>query len=291
LAPVSEAAQATQLLGFAFRRLVRAGEHRTARHGALRASAETAATRLDRLVLHPLSRLLADHRLVIVPSETLQSVPWSALPSCRGRPVTVSPSAVLWLRSTRRDRRSSGRTVVISGPGLPGATSEARAVATLYPTAELIEGSAATAGAVLRAMQGADLVHLACHGRLRSDNPLFSSLSLGDGPLTVYDLEQQSAPPRHIVLAGCNTAIAHTVAADEVIGAAAALLTVGTSTLVASVLAIPDLAAVNLMTAYHKALRAGMSPSVALAEVQGSVESEDPAVIAAAAGFICMGRG
>jgi CHAT domain-containing protein len=291
LASVSEAAQAAQLLGFAFRRLVRAGEHRTARHGALRASADTAAIRLDRLVLHPLSRLLADHRLVIVPSETLQSVPWSALPSCRGRPVTVSPSAVLWLRATRRDRMSSGRTVVISGPGLPGATSEARAVATLYPTAELIEGSAATAGTVLRAMQGADLVHLACHGRLRSDNPLFSSLSLGDGPLTVYDLEQQSAPPRHIVLAGCNTAIAHTVAADEVIGAAAALLTAGTSTLVASVLAIPDLAAVNLMTAYHKALRAGMSPSVALAEVQGSVESEDPAVIAAAAGFICMGRG
>jgi CHAT domain-containing protein len=202
----------------------------------------------------------------------------------------VSPSAVLWLRATRRCTTSSGRTVVISGPGLPGATREARAVARLYPTAELFEGTAATAGRALRAMRGADMAHLACHGRLRSDNPLFSSLTLGDGPLTVYDLEQQSEPPAQVVLAGCNTAVAHTEA-DEVIGAAAALLTAGTSTLVASVIAIPDRATVDLMTGYHAALRAGMSPAAALAQVQVSVDTEDPAAIAAAAGFICMGSG
>lgn len=291
LAPMSDVAHATRFLAFALRRLASADGHRTDRPGDVRASAQAAANRLDRLVLRPLAPLLADHRLVIVPNESLRSVPWSVLPSCRGRPVTVSPCAVLWLRATRRCRPSSGRTVVISGPGLPGAASEARAIAKLYPTAELIEGGAATAANVLRAMRGADLAHLACHGRLRSDNPLFSSLALGDGPLTVYDLEQQPEPPKHVVLAGCNTAVTHTVAADEVIGAAAALLTAGTSTLLASVIAIPDRATVDLMTGYHESLRAGMSPAEALASAQADVDPEDHIGTAAAAAFICLGAG
>ena len=39
------------------------------------------------------------------------------------------------------------------------------------------------------------VAHLAAHGRFRADNPLFSSIDLADGPLTVYDLESLEEAP------------------------------------------------------------------------------------------------
>ena len=43
---------------------------------------------------------------------------------------------------------------------------------------------------MLTALDGAWLAHIAAHGIFRADSPLFSSLRMHDGPLTVYDFEQ-----------------------------------------------------------------------------------------------------
>ena len=51
-------------------------------------------------------------------------------------------------------------------------------------------GIGAVTGAVIGA---ADTCHIAAHGTVRPDNPLFSSLLLDDGPYTVFDLEQLGA--------------------------------------------------------------------------------------------------
>ena len=51
------------------------------------------------------------HRLVIIPSASLASLPWRLVPGIRGRIVTVAPSATFWARrssSTRHPDRSSG---------------------------------------------------------------------------------------------------------------------------------------------------------------------------------------
>ena len=81
------------------------------------------------------------------------------------------------------------QVTIAAGPGLPGACDEADAVAAIHRTTAL-QGSSATVQAVTAALHRADLVHLAAHGRVRADNPLFSSLRLADGPLTVVDLER-----------------------------------------------------------------------------------------------------
>ena len=66
--------------------------------------------------------------------------------------------------------------------------------------------------------------HIACHGHFRRDSPMFSSLILADGPLTVYDLESLATPPSLVVLPACNAGIAAVSVGDELIGTASALL-------------------------------------------------------------------
>lgn len=70
----------------------------------------------------------AGRPLVLVPTGALAAVPWPMLAGLRGRPVTVAPSAQLWLELCER-RARPGPVVVVAGPGLPGARREAHDVA------------------------------------------------------------------------------------------------------------------------------------------------------------------
>ncbi|HZM53552.1 MAG TPA: CHAT domain-containing protein, partial [Acidimicrobiales bacterium] len=154
-----------------------------------------------------------------------------------------------------------------------------------------LTGADATVAAVSAAMDGAALVHVAAHGRLRSDNPLFSSLLMVDGPLTVYDLERLGRPPHHVVLAACEAALPHVISIDEVLGLAAALLAQGTTSLIAPVISVVDQETVPLMLNYHAKIRAGRSAAEALAIVQTEAAAHGHAYWASAAAFVCMGAG
>jgi tetratricopeptide (TPR) repeat protein len=277
---------------FALHRLAKPRTGLTDRADAAAAVLARAAAFFDDRLLRPLRAQLQDRPLVVIPTGALQSLPWSILPSCIGRPVTVSPSAMLWHQAVTRERPNTfAPVVVVAGPGLPGATTEASTIAKLYPEPTLLLGDAATASAVTASMDGAALLHLAAHGCVRSDNPLFSSLKLADGPLTVYELERLARPPHHVVLAACDTGRPQMVAGQEMLGFGAAMLGGGTATLVAPVLPVPDAATVPLMRSYHLGLRSGLSPAQALANAQAQVDPADTAGRAAAAGFVCLGAG
>jgi tetratricopeptide (TPR) repeat protein len=291
LGPCSPVRRELLHLPFALRRLA---DGRT--HPESVAAATAALTRvseqLDDILLRPLQAALRDRPLVVVPTGPLQSMPWSVLPSCIGRSVTVAPSATLWhLARQRLPANPSARIVTVAGPGLPGAHTEAEAIARLYPGAIQLLDAAADAQHVAEAMTAATLVHVAAHGHLRSDNPLFSSLRLADGPFTVYDLERLSRAPHQVVLAACDTGRAQVVAGEEVLGLTSALLGQGTATLVAPVIPVPDAETTPLMLAYHTELRAGRPPAEALARAQEKTRTQGPLALAAAAGFVCLGAG
>jgi len=180
--------------------------------------------------------------------------------------------------------------VIVAGPGLPGAREEAAAVARLYPGAVVLTGAEATVES-LGAASGASLVHVAAHGQLRADNPLFSALIVADGPCTLYDLDRLTRPPHHVILAACETAKMHALAGDEVLGFASALLVQGTTSLVAPVIPVPDTLTVSLMLRYHRRLLAGLAPAAALAAAQQEAGDDGPAAQATAAAFVCLGAG
>lgn len=292
LGPLDAAREAQAHVPFALHRLARPHAGSAGRVAAATSVLRHAADTFDAALLRPLLGVLRDRPLVVVPTRTLQSLPWSILPSCAGRPVTISPSAALWHRAMTEPRPPAGApVVVVAGPGLPGATTEAQTIAGLYGRRTLLVGRSATSAAVVASMDGAAQVHLAAHGSVRSDNPLFSSVTLADGPLTVYELERLAHPPAQVTLAACDTGRPQAVTGEEILGFGAALLSGGTATLVAPVVPVSDAATVRLMRSYHEGLVSGRSPAEALAVAQTDIDRRDVEARAAAAGFVCLGAG
>ena len=127
----------------------------------------------------------------------LHGIPWALLPTLAERSFSSVPSAAQWLRAsaaTTTDER-------LRAPGRPrprhrrGGGAGAREAASRTPCSST--ESRATVEAAMAALDGAGLAHVAAHGHFRADSPLFSSLELADGPLTVHDLErlQRGAVP------------------------------------------------------------------------------------------------
>jgi tetratricopeptide (TPR) repeat protein len=238
------------------------------------------AAEVDELLFGPLRGVIADRPLVVVPAGDGHEVPWAALPSCVGRAVSVVPSVSAWLRSVSAVRRSGGR-VWVAGPRLRHAVAEARSLHAAHG-GELLVGRQAKVAAVLAAMDGAELVHIAAHGRFRDDQPLFSAVDLADGPLFGYDVQRLRRPPRMVVLSACDAGRAVVHPGGEMMGLATALLRAGTSTVVASVLPVSDRQAVGLVTRLHAGMRGGLGPAAALAAAQ---------VVHGDLGFVCFGAG
>ena len=277
-----------EALLFALRRMALSTEAPGAL-AAARKSAEQAAARLDAALLDPLSEVVADRPMVLVPPGAQQALPWSALPSCHKRHLTVAPSAAMWLRAARTGAET-GKVLLACGPGLEGAAAEIDDLAAAYQVTPLT-GPDATVTATLDAVDGAAVAHIAAHGRVRSDNPLFSALELADGQLTVYDLERLARAPSLVLLPACQSGVGHVLAGDEVMGLTAALFSLGTRTVVATVIPIPDEATRAMMVTLHAGLRRGLTPAEALTQARIAADPDNPVEAAAAAAFVCYGAG
>lgn len=244
--------------------------------------------RLQEAILGDAVRLVPEGPVVLAPTARLHGLPWALLPVLNDRPFSVVPSAGQLLRARATPRPSDPRTVLVTGPGLATGGAEVPVLAGRHPDAVLLDGTSATLEAVLAQLDGADLVHLAAHGRFRADSPLFSALDLADGPLTVHDLERLRRAPYRVVLSACESGVLAPVGAEELLGLAAALFSLGTAGLVSSVAEVNDAATAELMVDLHAALAAGRDPATALHEVRraavpGSVEA------ATAAAFLALG--
>ncbi len=247
------------------------------------ASARKQADRLDAQLIQPLAKLIGDRELVIVPTGALYAVPWGVLPTLRGRPTVVAPSATAWLAANRVEDRPVGSTVLVRGPGLPAAVGEIDKLGAHYTTAALMSGDDATAASVLKSLDGAEIAHLAAHGVHEPENALFSRLDLSDGPLYAHEITGLAHPPRQVVLAACELALNRIRPGDEPLGFASALLASGSQMVVAPLSRVGDRACAAAMDDYHRSLAAGARPAVALADAIAADPLRRP--------FVCLGSG
>jgi tetratricopeptide (TPR) repeat protein len=283
-----DAIRAADFAPFALRRLARGRAGDSA--DSARAILDAAGPELQEAILGPAAAQLGDGPVVVVPPGKLHAVPWALLPALGSRVFSVAPSAQAWMRARAAKPPGSRRVALARGPGLTTDGAEVPVLAEMYSGATVLSDDQATAERVLSAIDGAWLAHIAAHGRFRADSPLFSSLLMRDGPLTVYDFEQLRRAPYRLVLSSCDSGVLAPAGADELLGLVSSLLPLGTAGIVAGVVPLNDDALVPLMVSLHRHLLAGQS----LAESMYSVRLDaagDPVQQVAAISLVALGAG
>lgn len=283
-----DALRATDFARFALRRLARgrAGDDPDSALAILR----SAGPDLQHAVLGEAARQLPDGPVVVVPPGKLHAIPWALLPALTGRPFSVAPSASAWLRAQAASPPEHRHVTLVAGPDLITGGAEVPTIAGLYDEVTVLSGTDATADRVLGALDGAWLAHVAAHGTFRADSPMFSSLRMYDGPLTVYDFERLERAPYRLVLPSCDSGLLAPAGADELLGLVSSLLPLGTAGIVAGVVPLNDHAIVPLMIDLHGSLRAGLSLAESLRAIRCDCAG-DPARQGAALSLIALGAG
>jgi tetratricopeptide (TPR) repeat protein len=284
----ADAVRAADFARFALRRIARGrpGDDPDSAAAILKA----VGPQLQEAVLGPAVGLLGDGPLIVVPPGRLHGIPWAVLPALASRAFSVAPSAAAWLRASAATPPDRQHVVLARGPGLSTDGAEVPLVAELYDDATALSGADATAGKVLAALDGAWLAHVAAHGTFRADSPMFSSLRLHDGPLTVYDFEQLQRAPYRLVLPSCDSGVLAPAGADELLGLVSSLLPLGTAGIAAAVVPLNDVAVVPLMVELHKFLRAGETLAASMLRVRRSAAA-DIVQHAAARSLLTLGAG
>jgi tetratricopeptide (TPR) repeat protein len=222
-------------------------------------------------------------KLVIVPHGLLHQIPFHALFDgerylLERFEISYAPSARVYSLCQQQAPQVWDKALVMSVPDplVPAVTEEARAVGRHLPGAEVLSDGRATTEALRSASSGCSVLHLACHGLFRSDNPMFSSLKLHDGWLTAADVMQLDLSGALVTLSACESGRNEVFAGDELIGLARAFLGVGASTLVVSLWLVQDEATAELMGKYYERLRDGDKPAEALRTAQLEIKGERP---------------
>ncbi len=229
------------------------------------ASCARSLARLDEALLAPLG---VTRRLVIVSTGVLGQLPWGMLGSLRGVPAVVTPSVTAWHGAATADPSRSREIVAIAGPGVDRGADEVASVVRAWaptPVRAVVEDEA-TSAAFTAAMSQARVAHVAAHGVHQTENPLFSSVRLADGPLFAHELDQSTRTPEHVVLSACELGLATVRPGDEALGLTSVLLHLGTRSVVAGVARVSDDLAAAAMSDYHARLRSGADSAHALAD-------------------------
>lgn len=229
----------------------------------------------QQLIAPMLPLLTGSKRLAIIPHGLLHHLPFAALYDGRSYLVeqfelTIAPSVTVLNTCRSRSPRQQGRTLIlgVEDPLIPFARQEATAVSACLPGARLLLGEQATLNALQCEAADCTLLHLACHGLFRRDNPLFSALKLQDGWLTATDVLQLRLPGAFVALSACESGRSEVIGGDELLGLTYAFLGAGATGLLVSLWLVEDETTATLMSTFYQQLAQGESHPTALRQAQ-----------------------
>lgn len=250
-------------------------------HALLRTTRDT-LRELYTTLLEPVIDLLADEddRLCIVPDGRMGAVPFPALFDGEHHlvdrwAITTAPTLVPEDRPDLAGRAVGSATVVaVADEYAPAMDEEARLVVDLLPAATLLSGPDATVAEFSRSVTGRDLVHVACHGVYRPENPLFSRLRLTDRWMTSAEIVQLDLRGALVVLSACESGT-HGRSAEPV-GLGWSFLAAGAAGVLVSHWPVDDAATATLMSTLYGHLAQGVSPDRALRLAQLHAAESQP---------------
>lgn len=240
-------------------------------------------SKLYHVLIRPLEEKIVGKRIIVVPHRSLYYVPFHALYDgqrylIERQEIIIAPSISL-LRDRLRDYASPIQRALLLGvpdQQIPLVAEEIRTIASLFPEAKVLIGDAATRTALRQYAPGQDVLHLACHGQFRQDNPFFSSLGLADGWLTVQDAYELDLSCRLVTLSACESGAGSLMPGDELIGMVRGFIAAGARALLVGLWTVDDEATTRLMYCFYSRLMAGDSLAAALRAAQCHLLGERP---------------
>ncbi len=252
---------------------------------------------LYRSLIAPLRPHLRASRLLLVPHDALQRLPWGALQEpgtgrylIQDYALSLLPAAgALVAEANARPGEpslSAAAGALVFGdpateipdlPPLPAARREAEGVARLLGVTAKV-GAQARESILRKQAASLSLLHLAAHGEQDSKRPRVSYLALApdaeqDGRLEMGEIFDELRLPARplVVLSSCQSGLGKRSGGDEIEGMIRAFLFAGAGGVVATLWSIDDEASALLIDSLYRHLVEGRAASEALRAAQSEM--------------------
>ena len=250
------------------------------------------------IMIAPISHLIKDEELIIVPDGSSFLIPYAALLDQNSRylsetlRIRLAPSltSLRLLAECPEDRHCTSGVLLVGDPWietvrlksgekqklkrypqLPGAEKEVKMIGHIL-NVEPLTGKNATKEQVLSRLNSVSLVHIAAHGSAERGEILLSpNLSSSKPPeekdflLTMTDVLDAKLNAKLVVLSCCHSGRGK-IKAESVVGIARGFLGAGARSVIASLWAINDKATLTFMGHFYEHLVKGQSASKSLHE-------------------------
>ena len=251
---------------------------------------------LYNVMIPPISHLIEDEELIIVPDGSSFLIPYAALVDQNSMylsetlRIRLAPSltSLRLLAECPEDRHSTSGVLLVGDPWietvrlksgekqklkrypqLPGAEKEVKMIGHIL-NVEPLTGKNATKEQVLSRLNSVSLVHIAAHGSAERGEILLSpNLSSSKPPeekdflLTMTDVLDAKLNAKLVVLSCCHSGRGK-IKAESVVGIARGFLGAGARSVIASLWAINDKATLTFMGHFYEHLVKGQSASKSL---------------------------
>ena len=274
------------------------------------------------VMIAPISHLLKDEELIIVPDGSSFLIPYAALLDQNSRylsetlRIRLAPSltSLSLLSECPEERHSTSGALLVGDPWietvrlksgenrklkrfpqLPGAVKEIKMIGQIL-NVEPLTGKNATKEQVLSRLNSVSLVHIAAHGSAERGEILLSpNLGSSEPPeekdflLTMTDVLNAKLDAKLVVLSCCHSGRGE-IKAEGVVGIARAFLGAGARSVIASLWAVNDEATLVFMRHFYEHLVKGQSASKSLHEAMKMMrESKEFSAVEYWAPFMLIG--
>ena len=300
------------------------GERKLQAVESLDPDSETNRQNLHALLIEPIQSALPtnpEDKIIFIPHQELFSVPFAALQDKSGKYLvdkhTILTAPAIQVLQLTRKAPATGKALIVGNPTmptiltragqeiaqqlspLPGAETEARAIAQLLQTEPII-GEKATKSYILQQLPSTRIAHFATHGLLDDFKGLGTpgaialapdpnNTEINNGLLTSGEILDLKLNIDLFVLSACDTGRG-SITGDGVIGLSRSLLTAGVSSLIVSLWAIPDSHTADLMTEFYRQWQSNPDKARALRQAQLNIKDRHPEKPRNWAAFTIMGE-
>ncbi len=105
---------------------------------------------------------------------------------------------------------------------------------------------------------------------------MFSSISLGETQLSLFDLYQLDLPCELITLSGCGTGLNVAVGGDELLGLVRGLLYAGTQGVLVTLWDVNDQSTAEFMELFYNALKSTSNKAIAVQQATAELRRRYP---------------